>query len=310
MPNPFSVLGITPKIIREMNNKQISELVKSNYRTLAKIYHPDHNPRGAKRMVAITEAYKELEDQDSLSFRHYKDEYLKVTKSEQEILRLENEISVLKEKASSSGKSIPHLLTQCMLIASRLQTDSIFDLRNCFIPMSDYVMSQNRNTIADAGAGRKKRKPGETAEHFYEKETRFEIIIDKEGRVFHHLWSGAVREFSDKKLVAKISHKQGFSARKILELLDCDNEIFTIKDLEKKMAQNALLGSRPGFFKETRYFDNRIKLKNIINICDHVSFDVPKKGDLLLSLNLSGGGEYYLSLEGFLRADITYDFHK
>jgi curved DNA-binding protein CbpA len=42
--NPFEVLGITPAMVRSLEGKELFSLVRSSYRSLQLIYHPDRSP--------------------------------------------------------------------------------------------------------------------------------------------------------------------------------------------------------------------------------------------------------------------------
>ena len=41
--NPFEILGITPEMVKRLGDDQLFALVRSNYRALQKILHPDAN---------------------------------------------------------------------------------------------------------------------------------------------------------------------------------------------------------------------------------------------------------------------------
>lgn len=77
--NPFETLGITPELAARLDEKDLFTLVKTLYRSLLKIYHPDRSkarssksaPKDATRAVELNLAYERLNlDKDSESFRH------------------------------------------------------------------------------------------------------------------------------------------------------------------------------------------------------------------------------------------------
>ncbi|MBW2091777.1 MAG: J domain-containing protein [Deltaproteobacteria bacterium] len=78
--NPFEVFGLTPEIAYRMEERDLFYLVKTVYRQLQKVYHPDLNAvRGGKanaknvsRAAELNLAFEKLNlDKDSDSFRHY-----------------------------------------------------------------------------------------------------------------------------------------------------------------------------------------------------------------------------------------------
>ena len=80
--NPFEILGITPELVKKLDNEQLFKLVQSNYRFLQKIYHPDiyGNRPGAKRAQAmatkLNKAFEKLDARkDDESFLNHREQY-------------------------------------------------------------------------------------------------------------------------------------------------------------------------------------------------------------------------------------------
>ncbi|MBW1710772.1 MAG: J domain-containing protein [Deltaproteobacteria bacterium] len=78
--NPFEIFGLTPEMVYRMEERDIFSLVKTIYRQLQKVYHPDLNAlrdkkarvRDASRATEVNLAFEKLNlDKDSDSFRHY-----------------------------------------------------------------------------------------------------------------------------------------------------------------------------------------------------------------------------------------------
>ena len=62
MANPFSTLGLNPEIIGRLSDDDLAELVKSQWRALQRIYHPDKSSASPKKSQEINEAYELLQD--------------------------------------------------------------------------------------------------------------------------------------------------------------------------------------------------------------------------------------------------------
>jgi hypothetical protein len=63
--NPFEVLGIHPRILKDLTRPQIISLASSQYRTLQKIFHPDVGGKAA-RSQELTEAFQQIENAEEL----------------------------------------------------------------------------------------------------------------------------------------------------------------------------------------------------------------------------------------------------
>ena len=82
--NPFEVLGLTPEMTARLKGKDLFTLVKTMYRSLHKIHHPDRNTsksakttaKKAALAVELNLAFEMLNlDKEPESFRHYKKLY-------------------------------------------------------------------------------------------------------------------------------------------------------------------------------------------------------------------------------------------
>ncbi|MFH1138745.1 MAG: J domain-containing protein [Pseudomonadota bacterium] len=114
--NPFETLGLTPEIIIGLGEKELFSLVKSIYRALQKVYHPDHN-RGkspetaaecASRTVELNLAFEKLNlDKNPDSFKTNKKTYAarRSKGMRKKVAELENEIKRLREGRDSLADS-------------------------------------------------------------------------------------------------------------------------------------------------------------------------------------------------------------
>lgn len=97
MQNPFKVLGLTPEIVRKLDDAILIEAVKRNYRLLSRVFHPDAGGKSAS-FRELAEAYSLLDNPET--FQTFKSEYLKPRKDRLEELLVELEQA--QEKLSRS----------------------------------------------------------------------------------------------------------------------------------------------------------------------------------------------------------------
>jgi len=91
--NPFMTLGLHPKVVKEIPDSKLAELVDAQYKAMSKIHHPD---RGGdpERFRLLREAYDDL--QDPLALKSFVREY-RASKRDQ--------VEVLNERLLSSMES-------------------------------------------------------------------------------------------------------------------------------------------------------------------------------------------------------------
>ena len=79
--NPFEILGITPELVKKLDNEQLFKLVQSNYRLLQKIFHPDvasHKSSSKANNIAVelNRAFEQLNiKKDGESFETFRKSY-------------------------------------------------------------------------------------------------------------------------------------------------------------------------------------------------------------------------------------------
>ena len=78
MRNPFEVLGISPEMVRELDDEALFGLVKACYRALQRAYHPDLKTGAKERAVELNLAFEALDlERNPDSFREHRRSYLK-----------------------------------------------------------------------------------------------------------------------------------------------------------------------------------------------------------------------------------------
>ncbi len=75
--NPFEVFGLTPQLVKELNNETLFKIIKGIYRILQMQYHPDKGG-DPKKALEINLSFSALNyEKDPLSFQRYKNYYIK-----------------------------------------------------------------------------------------------------------------------------------------------------------------------------------------------------------------------------------------
>lgn len=80
--NPFEILGITPELVRRLDDDQLFKIVQSNYRLLQKVFHPDviggreENKRAHLMSLKLNRAFEQLDRRkDDNSFLYFRQQY-------------------------------------------------------------------------------------------------------------------------------------------------------------------------------------------------------------------------------------------
>ncbi len=78
MRNPFEILGLSPKIVKELGEEDLFRLVKACYRALQQAYHPDLREGAKEKALEINLAFEALDlNRNPDSFRKHRANYLK-----------------------------------------------------------------------------------------------------------------------------------------------------------------------------------------------------------------------------------------
>ncbi|MBW2993515.1 DnaJ domain-containing protein [Candidatus Woesearchaeota archaeon] len=101
--NPFRVLGISPADLKSLKDSQLIDIVKSQYRALSLIYHPDRRGGSKRRFTEINEAHSMLSDPEKL--RHFREKYkiphpIKIRELEADIKRLSSRLGQVSNQFS------------------------------------------------------------------------------------------------------------------------------------------------------------------------------------------------------------------
>ncbi len=184
LKNPFEVLGIAPVMVRALEGKELFSLVRSSYRALQLIYHPDRSPlhdqtlkiQKTQKVAEINLAFEKLDhDRDPDSLDHYRNLYLRRTGDgwKKTLRQLNREIQELNSKNETLSQGyLRHLLEPCFPGHQKKGSEAvgIFNLENRRLGLQDIAINHNVRSLSwDLGTNYK------------------EIKFDTEGRMFYKL---------------------------------------------------------------------------------------------------------------------------
>jgi hypothetical protein len=182
--NPFETLGIAPSIVRALDGKELFSLIKSSYRALLLIYHPDHSPlhdqalkeQKTRKVAEINLALEKINlDRDPASLKHYRNLYIRKKGDgwKKAVRLLQQEIGFLKHSNEMLSRGyLQYLLTLSFPEQQdhRETIPGIFNLRNCRLGIQDIAINHNVRSMSwDLGTNYK------------------EIKCDSEGRMFYKM---------------------------------------------------------------------------------------------------------------------------
>jgi len=182
--NPFEILGIAPAMVRALEGKELFSLVKSSYRALLFIYHPDRIPlndqelkvQRNQKVAEINLAFEKVDlDRDPTSLAHYKTLYTQRVGEgwKKTIRQLNRDIQILTSYNETLSRGyLRHLLEPCFPDTqnSALGKAGLFNLKNWRLGLQDIAINHNvRSLTWTLGTNYK------------------EIKFDSEGRMFYKL---------------------------------------------------------------------------------------------------------------------------
>ena len=122
MKNPFEILGIARELAKQLPDEKLSALIRSNYRFLSLVYHPDRGG-DAEKFKELSEAFNLLNlNSNRESFEYHKKLFLREMPLRTKIEDLEKKIE---EQDFEHNKSIDNLVSYISGIAKKERT--IFD---------------------------------------------------------------------------------------------------------------------------------------------------------------------------------------
>ncbi|MBX6423255.1 J domain-containing protein [Thermosulfurimonas sp. F29] len=76
--NPFEILGLSPKIVKELDEENLFRLVRACYRALQQVHHPDLSSGSGEKALELNLAFEALNlSKNPESFRRWRKAYIK-----------------------------------------------------------------------------------------------------------------------------------------------------------------------------------------------------------------------------------------
>ena len=280
MKNPFEILGITPEMVKRLDDDHLFALVRSNYRVLQKMLHPDVNigktarqsERIHKQAIDVNQAFERLDlTRNPDSFYIYREEYAPRPKR-----GLRKELDKTRERADRLDLVNEEL--SCKFLAflfhfldhgpgrwgalSNVKQPHVFDPRGLRIGLYDVAVGYNlRHSSWNLGRNYK------------------EMRFDEEGKMHYRLLS-----------------RSGFAEVCYIRMLgsvDADKVDLT-PYLNKKSGAGAGCGDNGSYCAEPLHQEsemvNTISLSNFREVCLPNLTPRLKENAYLFSIHLENGG--------------------
>jgi hypothetical protein len=184
MKNPFELFGLSPEIVRTLEGKELFALIRSSYRALIMIYHPDRAPLGNeplktlrnRKVAELNLAFEKLNhDRNPDSLQHFKELYVRRLSEgwQKTIRKLNHDIQELIRSNQTLSENYLRFLLEPDLTRQPpepAEQAALYNLKNWRLGLRDLAINHNvRSSNWSLGANYK------------------EIKIDPEGRMFYKL---------------------------------------------------------------------------------------------------------------------------
>ena len=185
------MLGITPNMVRALEGRELFSMIKSSYRALQLIYHPDRSPlhdqnlktQKTQKVAEINLAFEKLNmDRDPESLDHYRNLYVRRTSEgwRKTLRQLNKELAELQSKNELLSKGY---LQQLLKPGFPDQTDfasehaAVLHLKNRRFGLQDIAINHNVHTLSwDLGTNYKELKFDGESRMFYKLPCRKRFI--------------------------------------------------------------------------------------------------------------------------------------
>jgi len=266
--NPFEILGLNPNILMGLSDEEIQLLVRSQYRALQRIHHPDMGG-DAKKSMEINSAYNALTSSEY--FKQYKKAFIK-PKAKVKAIVLERELDAEKARTLEDYQKYVSYLAACFS-----GEKTVFNIGPCTLRIQDYNLSLKLSVYANYAS----KRGGQNL--FYD------LLVRKDGTLARRKNKKTV-ELEGKRLIGTVSHETIVKYGGVKSVLELAQRIVTREDIELKR----LTSSRK---IEEIEFDNQISPEDFQRIMMLITPKI-KSGSMLFAINL--GKEISFSLEGII----------
>lgn len=285
--NPFEILGMAPSMVRALEGKELFSLVKSSYRALLLVFHPDRSPldeqalkiQRNQKMAEINLAFEKLNyDRDPGSLDYYRTLYTRKTGEgwKKTIRLLNREIQEIKATNENLSQSYLRYVLQPNFPEqdlTALRHPGLFNLKNKLLGIQDIAINHNvRSMTWDLGTNYK------------------EIKFDVEGRMFY-----------------KLPGRKRFIQVNFIKLLGTvDKEkVDLIPLLDRVIPQDLLIQQEKrnkGFLENTKSFDilNSLPADDFRRYCLPFLKTDLTEGSFLFSIHRNTWSANQINLEGLI----------
>jgi len=260
-PNPFVVLGLNSQVLRSLNDEQIAGLVKSQYRALQMIYHPDSPSGSEKKSRELNEAYSLLENPET--YQLFKKNFLKPS---QRGVKERNLESAVQEANLRSDKAISVFLNY---VSKATEENSIYNLAPCNLRMLDSVSQSNISTLT-------KIIHRDGCKNLF-----YELNLKRNGQITRRKGKTTM-DLPNKRLIGAISPETIREYGSIPNVLRLAQDVVTPDNLLdiRLNRQNKLVGRT----KEVRYASPIISMQDFKQLSPLLT-PIVEEGSCLISLN-------------------------
>lgn len=174
--SPFEIIGITPEMVKTLGDKDLFTLIKSNYRVLQSIYHPDKRTGkrlikgGSKKAAEINLSFEKVNfEKNEESFRKHKEQYVnRLYRGLKRVVnQLQDQVKHMDEQADFMADSFMRFI---VMHINRHDGMHLLNLRNIRLGLHDVAVRYNLRSSPQAFGKNYK-----------------EIIFDQDGNMFYKL---------------------------------------------------------------------------------------------------------------------------
>lgn len=136
--NPFEVLGIAPQLVRTLSDEQMSQVIKSQYRTLQQIFHPDKQKGSEEKSKELNQSYEQIgPDSPREVYQAFKTQFVKRAPVSKKSSALEEELLKASERETQFSNSLLNYLASFSGIEN---AKTVFNAAPCTLNMIDTTL--------------------------------------------------------------------------------------------------------------------------------------------------------------------------
>ena len=276
--NPFYILGFNPDLLRGLEDEQILNLIKSQYRGLQIIYHPDRTGGSDEKSKQIGAAYSALGSIESV--QKYKKEFLRKIHLNQKISELEESLN----EERLRRYQVVEKLAEYLQSFSDSHENSVFNIGPCVLKMQDYASGLRVSTFM-----RSVKRKGVGS-------LWYDLIVRKNGTLLKRKNRKTIASL-DKTLVGVVDDKTSALNGGFKNVLRLSQKIWTPED---EHLRRKLLGTNaPSYPRQISEFENQISMGGFQEIMMLLTPRISEYS-LLFALNNPRDREPYFSVEGIV----------